>query len=263
MSDFFNEVDENVRATDAQAILKRALPWVLGGVAIVVVAVGAFWAWTTYEQHRANVASEAYDRGVRALGDQNTAGADAAFAEAAKAGDRAYKSLALEQRAGILIDQKHIPEAVKLLDEAQKDAPSPIMGDVDGLKAAWLLLDTAPYADIEKRLKPLAEKDRPYRAYAREALAMAKLLNGKAKEARDDFELLSVDSEAGADVTHRAQSAMNLINSGQADQLRAIVKQAESQPTPGLGAGSNPFQQPGAPGGAPGPALQPAGAPRS
>ena len=184
--------------------------------------------------------------------------------KAAKAGDRAYKSLALEQRAGILMDQKHIPEAVKLLDEAQKDAPSPIMGDVDGLKAAWLLLDTASYADIEKLgLKPLTEKDRPYRAYAREALAMAKLLNGKAKDARDDFELLSVDSEAGADVTHRAQSAMNLIDSGQADQLRAIVKQAESQPTPGLGAGSNPFQQPGAPGGALGPASQPAGAPRS
>jgi hypothetical protein len=238
------------------------LPWILGGVAIVVVGVGGFWAWTAYEQHQANLASEAYDRGVRALTDQNPAGADAAFAEAAKAGDRAYKTLALEQQAGILVDQKHVPEAVKLLDQAQKDAPSPIMGDVAGLKAVWLLLDTTPYADIEKRLKPLMEKDRPYRAYAREALAMAKLLNGKAADARGDFELLSVDSEAGPDVAHRAQAAMALIDSGQAGQLPAIVKQAANQPSLGL-PGANPFQQPGAPGGAPGPASQPAGAPRS
>jgi hypothetical protein len=259
LSDFFNEVDENVRATDAQAILKKALPWILGAIAIIVVAVGAFWGWRTYSLNQANTASEAYDRGVRALADGNTAGADAAFAETAKVGDRAYKALALEQRAGLLVEQKHIPDAVKLLDQAQKDAPSPIMGDVAGLKAAWLLLDTAPYADIEKRLTPLMAKDRPYRAYAREALAMAKLLNGKAADAKGDVELLQYDADAGEDVHRRAQAAMTLIDSGQADQLRAIVKQAENQPA--LNApGPNPFQQPGA-GGAPGPASQPAGAP--
>ena len=262
MSDFFNEVDENVRATDVQAILKKALPWILGGVVLVVVAVGAFWAWRSYELHQANVASEAYDRGVRALGDGNSAGADAAFAEAAKVGDRAYKALALEQRAGLLVEQKHIPEAVKLLDQAQKDAPSPVMGDVAGLKAAWLLLDTAPYADIEKRLTPLEGKDRPYRAYAREALAMAKLLNGKVQDARGDFQLLTVDADAGEDVHRRAQSAITLIDSGQAGQLGAIVKEAQNQPAPAIGAGPNSFQQSGG-AGAPGPASQPAGAPRS
>ncbi|HEY3812989.1 MAG TPA: tetratricopeptide repeat protein [Caulobacteraceae bacterium] len=260
MSDFFNEVDENVRATDAQAILKKALPWILGATAVIVVGVGAFWGWRTFELNQANKASEAYDRGVRALGDGNTAGADAAFAETAKVGDRAYKTLALEQRAGLLVEQKHIPDAVKLLDQAQKDAPSPIMGDIAGLKAAWLVLDTASYADIEKRLTPLMAKDRPYRSYAREALAMAKLLNGKAKDARGDFELLSVDGDAGDDVHHRAQAAMSLIDSGQADQLRAIVKEAANQPTL-TAPGPNPFQQPGGPG-APGPASQPAGAPR-
>ena len=260
MSDFFNEVDENVRATDAQTVLRKALPWVLGLAAVGVVGVGAFWGWTAWSQHRSNLASEAYDRGVRALGDQNTAGADAAFAEAAKAGDRAYKSLALEQRAGILADQKHIPEAVKLLDDAQKNAPSPIMGDLDGLKAAWLLLDTAPYADLEKRLKPLTADDRPYRAYAREALAMAKLMNGKAKDARGDFELLSVEADAGEDVHRRAQAAMTLIDSGQADQVPVIVKEAAKEPQPGA-AGPSAFPQPGAQG-APGPASQPAGAPR-
>jgi hypothetical protein len=261
LSDFFNEVDENVRATDAQAVLKRSLPWILGLVAVVVVGVGAFWAWTVYSQRQSSLASEAYDKGVRAVGDQNTAAADADFLEAAKAGDRAYKSLALEQRAGILVDQKKIPEAVKLLDEAQKAAPSPILGDIDAIKAAWLLLDTAPYADLEKRLKPLMGKDRPYRGYAREALAMVKLRDGKLQDARGDFEVLTVDPDAGEDVHHRAQTAMALIDSGQAGQVPVIVKADLNQPVPAAAGGPSAFQSSGAPV-ASGPASKSAGAPR-
>ena len=55
----------------------------------------------------------------------------------------------------------------------------PLIADAARLKSALALMDTAPYADIETRLKPLLDEKRPYRIAAREALAMAKLKAGK------------------------------------------------------------------------------------
>jgi hypothetical protein len=257
--DFFNEVDEEVRAADTRSILRKLLPWIIGAVVLAIVGVGGYWGWSSYTQHNANKASEAYDRGLKALASQDNAAADLAFAEAAKAGSRAYKSLALSQRAGILVSQNRIPDAVKMMDQAADEAPSPIMADLDRLKSAYLLMDKAPYAEIEKRLTPLIEKDRPYRAYAREALAMAKLMApGRAKEARGDFILLKLDATAGDDVRERANAAIALIDSGATGQIAAIVKAAAALPPPaGPAGGYNPFAA--AP---PGPGGQDAGAPQ-
>jgi hypothetical protein len=242
VADFFNEVDEDVRAGEWRVRIRLALPWIIGAVIAIVVATGGWWAWTAWAQHQSAAASEAYDRGLKALQSQNQAGAEAAFAETVKeSGGGAYKSLALAQQAGILVDQHRTADAVKKFDEAAKAAPSPIMGDMDSIKAAWLLVDTAPFAEIEKRMTPLMAKDRPYRSYAREVLAMAKLLvPSKVKDARGDFELLSVASDVGDDVRTRAKAAIALIDSGQTGQLADILKEAQRAPAPGAG-GFNPF----------------------
>ncbi len=248
MSDFFNEVNENVAAEEWSARLKRGLPWILGVVAVIVVATGAFWGWTAWEHNQASKASDAYDRGLKALASQNTAGADAAFAEAAKIAPGAYKALAIDQRAALLTEQNKTADAVKLLDQAADDTgKNYIQGDVYRLKAAWLLLDTAPYAEIEKRMTPLIGKDRPFRSYARETLAMAKLMvPSKVKDARGDFELISVAQDADQGLHRRAQAAIALIDSGAADQLAAVVKAAKTLPPPPP-EGPSPFPASGAP----------------
>ena len=53
-----------------------------------------------------------------------------------------------------------------------------IFRDLARLRAAQALMDTAPYADVYARLNPLTGKDRPYRALAREALAVERLAAG-------------------------------------------------------------------------------------
>ncbi len=249
MSDFFNEVDEDVRATDARTILRKLLPWIIGAVVLIVIAVGGYWGWSAWRAHTAAEASEAYDRGMKAMANNDLSGADTAFAEAAKVGPKVYKSAALAQRAGILVQQNKTDAAVKMLDDAADAAPDVIQGDQDRLKAIWLVFDKAPYAEIEKRAKPLMEKDRPYRSYAREALAMAKMVAGKTQDARGDFLLLSVASDVGDDVHRRAQAAMSLIDAGQTAQLVAIAKAAAALPPPPAGpaGGFSPFAQPGDP----------------
>ncbi|NEX91284.1 tetratricopeptide repeat protein [Caulobacter sp. 17J65-9] len=249
MVDVFEEVEDEMRAHKWRTLARRYLPWVGGAAAALVIGVGGTYGWSAWQESRAGKASVAYDRGLKALQTGDRAGADAAFAEAGKLGTRGYRTLALMQQGHILVGQDKSDEAVKLFDEAAKVAPSPILGDNASLKAAFALMDKASYEEMEKRLTPLTEDGRPYRATAKEALAMAKIQAGKVKEARGDFVVLSLLSDAPEGVRARAQAAIQMIDSGTAAKLPALAKAAAELPKPQAApAGQNPFApQTGAP----------------
>jgi hypothetical protein len=107
-----------------------------------------------------------------------------------------------------------------------------VIGDAARLKSAFAVMDTASYADLEKRLKPLTESKRPYRATALEALAIAKLAAGKADEARSDFGVINLLPDAPAGMRERATAAISLIDSGTSKSLKDIAKAAMALPEP-------------------------------
>lgn len=258
MVDFFNEVDEDLRGQQTRELLNKWLPWAIGAVVLIVAVAGGWWGWEAWRTSEAHAAAAAYDRGLKAMDAENAAGADAAFAEAAGKSTTAYKAMALMQRAGIAIRANKLEDAVKFFDEAAKVARSePIIADAAALKAAYVLMDTATFADIEKRLKPLAEDGRPYRPLAMEALAMAKLNAGKVAEARTDLVALSLILDAPEGLRQRSQATIQEIDAGVAPKLPAIARAAMNVP---VAAGTaNPFAPPA---GAPAPqAAQPQAAP--
>ena len=206
------------------------LPIGAGLLAVALVAALAWWGWQSYVTNQADKASAAYDRGMIALEANNPSGADAAFAEAVKTGNSAYKALALMQQAGIAVSANKTQDAVKLFDEAAKVAGDPIIADAAAIKAAFLLMDTAPLADIQKRLEPLAADKRPLHAFAQEALAMAQLQNGKTAEARQAFVQLQLGQDVPDDIRQRAQAGVQAIDSGTAAGLPAIVRAAIALP---------------------------------
>ena len=212
-----------------------ARTWLPIGAGVLVVALVAalgWWGWQSYMTNQADKASAAYDRGMTALQANNPSGADAAFAEAAKSGNGAYKALALMQQAGIAVSANKTQDAVKLFDDAAKAAGDPIIADAAALKAAFLLMDTAPLADIQKRLEPLADDKRPLHAFAQEAQAMALLQHGKTAEARQIFVQLQLGQNVPDDIRKRAQAGVQAIDSGTAAGLAAIVRAAVALPTP-------------------------------
>jgi hypothetical protein len=230
--DVFEEVDEQLRSDHYRVLARRYLPWV-GGVLLIALAVAlGYWAYTRYQDTNAHKASEAYAQGMESLAKGDQGQAFNAFGDAAKTPAAGYKSLALMQQAAIRLDQKRTADAVALFDEAAKAAPDPALADAASLKAALALIDTAPYAQLETRLKPLSDAKRPYAPLAREALAVAKLLAGKASEARSDFLVLSLMASASDDVHTRAKTALALIDSGSLANLPAIVKAAAVLPRP-------------------------------
>ena len=201
------------------------LPVVGGVLLIALIAALAWWGWQKVETDKADKASIAYERGLESMGANNPVGADAAFVQAAKEGNGAYRALALQQRAQIALDAGKVPEAVAFLDDAAKASRDSILADAARLKAVWLLMDTAPLADLEARLEPLAGDKAPYRAFAREALAMARLQHGKTAEAREALVLLKADLDTPPPVAERAGVAIEAIDGGAVENILAILRQ--------------------------------------
>ena len=232
MVDVFEEVEDQIRVERYRTLAMKALPWALGVAAAALIVALAFWGWDSYSKSQANKASETYMAALEASSQGDTSGAYAKFGEVAKSPAKGYRALALMAQGGMRMEAGKTDEAVKLWDEAGKAATDPVLGDLARLKSALALLDTASYKDIEGRLTPLMEENRPYRLPAREALAFAKVMNGKASEAKADFTYLSQVLGATDGMRRRAQAAISLIDSGSAAAIPAAAKAAALLPPP-------------------------------
>ncbi|WP_184719190.1 tetratricopeptide repeat protein [Caulobacter sp.] len=237
MVDVFDEVEEQLRGERYRSLASKSLPWVAAAVAAAVIGVGGYWGWDSYQTSQANKASEGYQAALEAAQKNGPSKAFDQFKVVADGGARGYKALALMQMGDIRIEENKTKEAIGYFDEAAKAAPDALMGDLARLKSAFALMDTASYKDIEARLTPLAGEKSPYRVYAKEALAFAKLQAGDQAGARGDFVVLanSLDNTS-EEVRQRAQAAMQMIDSGSAKELAAAVKAAAAlPPTPPIG----------------------------
>jgi hypothetical protein len=230
--DLFEEVDEELRSDRTVSLLRRVAPWGIAALVLVLGGYCAFWGYSAWQDRNLATGSSAYQKGVDALADGNQKAALAGFEAAKTAGSPGYKTLALMQEGNLKAESGDANAAAKLYDEAAAAAPNLIIGDLARLKAAEALLDTAPLPQIQTRLTPLMDMKRPYAIYAREALAMAKLMAGRTADARKDFEVINLNLAANQDVRQRSQIAVALIDSGEASTAIAAVKAAATMPPP-------------------------------
>ena len=232
MVDVFEEVEEELRSDRYKRLVRTWGPWVAGALVLALVAALAWWGWQSWRTSQAEEAATHYDRGVQALSEENVEAAEAAFIEAIETGAPGYRALALQQRAGIAVTQNRFDAAVALFDEAASASREPLIADIARLKAAWLLMDTAPLEDLEERLAPIAEDDRPFSAYAREAQGLARIQHGQIAEARPVFALLALGQDVPDPIRQRAQMILEAVDSGVAASMADIVRAQAAMPEP-------------------------------
>jgi len=230
LSDLFEEVEERIRSDRYRAAALKVLPWVLGLAAVALVAFFGWWGWTHYQQQQIAKASDQYAAGLEALGQGREPDAVKQFTDASKSQAKGYKSLALMQLAGIELANKRATPAVKFYDQAAAAGSDPVIADAARLRAAFILLDTAPPKDVEARLTPLLQDGRPYRMEAREALAFSKLMAGDTAGARSEFVIISSMLGAPEGARDRAKAAIGLIDSGSAKAVASTVRAAAALP---------------------------------
>jgi hypothetical protein len=230
--DLFDEVEEELRSDRYRNLLRTLAPWVTGVFAVVLLGYLGFWGYTVWQDRNLAAGALAYQKGVDALSGGDTRTAQDSFEAAKKAGAPGYTALALMQQGNLRLELNKPDEAAKLYDQAADVAPNQIIGDLARLKAAHALLDTAPLPQLTTRLTPLMDAKRPYAIFARETLAMAKLMAGKNDDARKDFSAIQLSLTAPEDMRQRAQLAIALIDSGEAATAVSAVKAAATMPPP-------------------------------
>ncbi len=230
MTDFIEEVDEHLRSERYLTLARRWAPWFLAALVAAVVGWVGVWGYNAWRDRNIGKASIAYDKALTALAQGDETGAFSSFETLGKSGPAGYRTLALMQEGNIRLAAGKDAEAAAFYDAAAKAAPNAIFRDLERLRAAQTLLDTAPYAQTAARLTSLVGDKKPFDLEARETLAMAKLLAGKTRESRGDFNALTLTLGVSDAMRARAQAAMALIDAGEAATTAQVVRAAALLP---------------------------------
>jgi hypothetical protein len=121
--------------------------------------------------------------------------AESAFAKVVTEAPDGYRVLARFRAAAELAQIKPV-DAVKAYDDLAADGSlGAIWQDLAAARAGLLLVDSAPLADMQRRLDPLAEPSRTFRHTARELLALSAWRNHDIAAARRYIDMIATDAE--------------------------------------------------------------------
>jgi hypothetical protein len=200
--DIFDEVEEDLRAERAQRLLKK-YGWALIVVAVAIVGAAAGWQlWNRYQNQQDAAAAARYVAVQNALERPGATKTDqiAVLEQLAGNAPEGYRTLARLLAAGLKADTGDMPGAVVLWNAVAADSSADnLLRDLASLLATQRDLDHGDPAQLEARLKPLADPANPWSALAQEQLAMLDLRQGKVDDARKKLQVLSfgIDSPAG------------------------------------------------------------------
>lgn len=211
MTDFISEVDEEVRRDQLKRIWDRYSLFIIVAAVLVVAGVGGWRAYTWWEARKAAEFGAAFENAV-ALSEQNKpAEAEAAFAKIAAEAPRSYAALARFREASEIAKRDQAAAVTKFDAIANDSSVSEPFRDAAQLRASALVLDTVPYADIDKRLSPLTGTGRAFRHTAHELLALSAWRANDSANTRKWLDAIMADAEAPANLRSRAEALLALL----------------------------------------------------
>lgn len=225
---FFQEVEERVRQDKVLTQLKKYGPWLVGALALGLVALGG---WTGYQEWRINSArqqSVPFSEAQAQLRSGDLDGAKAAFAELSSQGPQVYRAMAQMEHAAILQAQGDYPGAIAGFDAAAEASPDPVMRDTARLRAAYLVAETQDFEALQTRLQPMIDGETPFSYAARELLGVEAWEAGNLDLARDTLEPLTLAFDAPESVRQRAQLALAVIGPSPASAAPAASPAPEA-----------------------------------
>lgn len=204
MSDIFQEVDEEVRRERLKRLWDRYGLYFIALAVLLVASVGAWRGYQWWEAKKAAEAGASLEVAIVLSDAGKHKEAEVAFAKIASEAPAGYRMLARFREAGEL-SKVDVKAAVARYDAlAADDALGQAMQDLAALRAAMLLVDTAPFDDIRRRLEPVAEPARSFRHTAREILALSAWRGGDATAAKRYIDMIAADTETPAGTRSRA-----------------------------------------------------------
>ncbi len=219
MSDVFREVNEDLRREQLNRLWKRYGKFLIGLAILIVVAVAAYQIMQSIQNGKEAESGDRYQAAVDLYRDGSLDEAATAFQALIGDGYGTYPTLALMAIAGIRAEQGDARGAVEAFDEvAADDSVDPELRDTARIRAAYLLVDSAPLADIQQRLSQFNVNGNPYRVLALEVMAVSAIAAGEYDQAGQWVIQMVQDPFANQTTNARATVLFAYINAHMANQ---------------------------------------------
>jgi len=211
VSEFFDEVDEEVRRDQLKRLWDRYSLFIIALALLIIAGVGGWRAYQYVEGQKAAEAGSAFNKAVELSDQGKHAEAEKAFADLAARASAGYRMLArFRQAAEVATRDKQA--AVKLYDELAADRSiGAEQQALARLRAAGLLVDTASYQDIKQRLEGEAGPGAAFRHAARELLALSAWRANDVAAARQWLDMIALDGETPPGLRSRAEALQALL----------------------------------------------------
>lgn len=211
MSDesLFREVDEEVRQDQFKKIWARYGNLIVAVCLAVIVVVAGVKGWQYWQTRQAEQAAEVYSK---VLADIEAGKASEALPLAESIGHQGFAVLARMAEAAALGKAGKTAEAVKMYDAIAADpANGSAMKDAARVRAAYLLVDTVPAAELATRLSGLDGDKSAWRNAVHEILALSAYRTGDYALADRHANEIVADITAAPSMRQRAQMLVQLV----------------------------------------------------
>jgi hypothetical protein len=203
VSDIFDEVDEEVRREQFKKLWERYGNLFIALAVLVVLGVAAWRGYDYWRTKQAEQFGAQFNAAATLAADGKHDEAEKAFAAIADKGTTGYRALA-KLREAAEIEKRDPKAAVAAYDDvAHNSSVGQPLQDFAALRAGMLLADSAPLADVDRRLAPLATGTGPFRHSAREVLAVAAWKAGDIAAMRKWVKMVNDDSETPPSLRQR------------------------------------------------------------
>jgi hypothetical protein len=211
VTELFDEVDEEVRRERLQKLWQKYSIYIIAAALLVIAAVGGWRGYQYYQAKKAAEAGDAFNKAVELSDQGKHSEAEAAFSELATKAPSGYRMLA-RFRAAAEVANGDPQAAAKMFDDLAAD--SSIGAELQALarvRAAGLLVDSATYADMLRRLEPDTVAGQTFRHTARELLALSAFRVNDSTATRQWLDQLELDAETPPSMRSRAEALQALL----------------------------------------------------
>ncbi len=223
---FIREVDENLRRDQAQAFAKTYGGWLVGGLILLIAAIGGYLYWQNRQQEQAAAQSEELSKIITDIGQGNLAAAPARLDTMAAKGNDAYRASALLTRAALAIQQRDMKlAAAKYRELAGDDGMPQPYRDAALIRGTAIEFDTIKPEDVVARLQPLTKPGNPWFGSAGEMTAMALLKQNRKSEAGRLFAQIAADRQVPESIRARAVQIAGTLGVDASASLPASAQQ--------------------------------------
>jgi len=153
MTDFFREVDEELRNDRMRNIWKNYGKYIIAAIIFIVVATGAYRFYIYWVDQQSAVSGDQYLQALELAREGDEAGAQAILSKLEKDGYSGYPILARFKAAGIVLASGDKAQAIKAFDELAADSSIPAdLRDFARLQAGVASVDLESYDAVKSAL---------------------------------------------------------------------------------------------------------------